>query len=391
MNTGNKKNVNTYKVTPSNFDIKRFKFNRVITEKKADPKSKQPPSRQFTVFPKYVYPEMPLGDNNSKADEGETLTILTAPIEFKRGGVPKYNPEYHKNLCDTAYFWVPLDEEFGGSGGADLKNMLEKIDNQFGGDIKKSPDEYLFSKTGKEEEAIEGLKYSSLVKKSPKPANVPTKEFKPWYRCKVKIPYKEDENHEPIIGVKLAYPNEETGKTDSIVATSLSQLQEYFRYGCKAQFVLEIKTFWALKSEKEGERQCGFKLTCSMIRITERSKSFAPKEHEWDDFIGGGDEEESGTTQAVAKNDSDNEKQASKSNTKDESDDEESDNDSKKKVKAKSKEETDDDSDEDKPKQTVKSSSKSKPKEESDDEESEEEEKKPAKKPASKASKTKFK
>jgi len=303
--TGTKKATGgAQKITPSEFDMKRLNFNRKIVEKKqvVEPGKKLEVSRQWTIFPKYVFGTSASGNNNTKVSEGDVLTILTQPIVFKRGGIPKFNLDYMKTKGETATFWIPLDEEFGGPGGVDFRKMCDSIDKHFGDEIKKNPSAFLTVASGdKAEEPIENLKYSALVKKSPKPANVDKKDYKPWYRCRVRIPFKEEKGEDPVISVKLALPNAETGKVDLSVATSLDELTKHFTYGCTAQFVLEMKTFWVLKATKDAEEwhECGFKLTCNMIRIVEESKQFKSSEHNWEDFIGG-EGENAETEQKVA-------------------------------------------------------------------------------------------
>jgi hypothetical protein len=317
-----------YKVSTKKFDIKRVVFDKVFTEKKKTG-GDQKDSKQYTYFPKYKYPELDNSnedDDGKKASNGETLALQTEfPVEFKRGGVPKYNPEFHKEgKHKTCFFWLPTDEEYGGKGGVEFGNAVRKLDDKFGKEIQATPDEYLYVKEGKDNEPIEGLKYVDTVRKAPKPEKVAKKDFNPWNRCKVNIPYTLDpKTQEPIIKVKIAYPNEETGKIDTMVATSLEQLGEVFRYGCKAELIVDVKTFWVLKSSKA----CGFKLTCEMIRITELSKTFAPKEHTWDDFVGGNGEEDVEVVESkpakkpVKKSESDDDE--AKPTKKDDSDDEE--------------------------------------------------------------------
>ncbi|ATZ80434.1 hypothetical protein BMW23_0380 [Bodo saltans virus] len=382
------KSRSAYKVSTKNFDIKRVQFDRHLVEKKQN-KTDQKESKQYTFFPRYMYPELQNSDDDSKkVNSGESLAFQTEiPIEFKRGGIPKFDPEYHENECKTCFFWVPTDEEFGGTGGAEFGDAVSKLDNKYGTEIKENPDEYLFVKNGKDENPIEDLKYIQIVRESPKPAKVAKKDFRPWRRCKVNIPYKEDpKTHEPIINVKVAFPNEETGKMDSIIATSLKQLSEFFRFGCKARLIIDVKTFWVLKASGN----CGFKLTCENILITEMSKSFAPKEHTFDDFFGGNEED-------TKKADSDDDKPAKKSSKKVDSDDD--DNDNKSTKKSSKKVESDDDDDDEKP--AKKSSKKVESDDDDDDEkpakksskkvESDDDDDKPAKKPAGKASKSKSK
>jgi hypothetical protein len=299
--TAGKKHVP--KVTPSQFVVKNFKVPREIVEKtpfgkgaKADVKPIG--SNQYTIFPKYVYSQSS-GENNSKADSvEETLGILTEPIEIKRGGLLKVDNNYRMTDDDCTAFWLPLQEDCGGEGSIDLKKMLEKIDEYYAEKIASNPNDFLVVKNGKTEEPVSNLSYIPLVKTAEAPDGA--KDFVPWERTKVRIPFKEVDGKKEI-DVKLVVPGDD-GEPEKKVATSISELRKDFTYGCKAQFYLEIKTFWALKSTKKipdpanpkkqvNIRDCGFKVTCKMINIIEKSKmSGGQKDYDWDDVLG--DDEE---------------------------------------------------------------------------------------------------
>src|SRR3989344_3338224 len=302
-NTDEKRPIN--KIRPHEFDIDRLEFDRTIIEKKIDLKGKQQSTRQSTrqrtIFPKYDYPDAIQNEDNSKITRKDWLTVLTKPIYLGKGGVPTFNPEYHKTKSETACFWMPLEEEYGGEGAVEFCHMIDKIDKKYGDEIKASPSKYIMIKSGKEEEYIENLEYTPLKKKSPKPKDVSSKDYKPWYRTRIRFPFKEQDNGEPILDIQLAKVDANTKTKTVTTITSLEQLMKEFGYGCTAQFVIEMKTFWILTAEQKGVYPCGFKLTCGMIRILEGPKVYKPKEMNWNDFIDN-DEIPDKHTQPVAPN-----------------------------------------------------------------------------------------
>jgi hypothetical protein len=291
------------KVTPSQFVVKNFKVPREIIEKTSFGKNAKTDAKpvggnQYTIFPKYTYSQTS-GDNNSKVEVlEETLGVLTEPIEIKRGGLLKVDNKFRMSDDDCTAFWLPLQDEFGGEGAVDLKKMLEKIDEYYGEKIAADPSDFLVVKNGKQEEPVINLSYIPLVKTAEAPDGA--KDFVPWERTKVRIPFKEVDGKKEI-DVKLVIPGDD-GEPEKKVATSIAELRKDFTYGCKAQFYLEIKTFWALKSMKKipdptnpkkqvNIRDCGFKVTCKMINIIEKSKmSGGTRDYDWDDVLGDDDE-----------------------------------------------------------------------------------------------------
>lgn len=306
MSYNKAKSNKTNKVTPQDFSVKNFKVPREIVEKQQYGKSQNTKtenkmiSNQYTTFPKYVYSQSS-GDNNSKVDVNEdTFGLLTGVFEMKRGGLLSVDGTYRKSDDDCTAFWLPLEECNGGEAATELKTMVfEQIDKYYGEKIKSAPSDFLFVKNGKQETPIEDLLYTPLVRKSPKPSGA-GKDFVPWLRTKVRIPFKdieEDGVKRREIDVKLII-NDDDGEQEKKIVKSITELRKDFTYGCKVQFFLEIKTFWALKSAKtQGDaeyRDCGFKVTCKMINIVERSKMARPKDYDWDDILGCGDDEDDG-------------------------------------------------------------------------------------------------
>jgi len=278
---------------------------------------------------------------------------------------------------------------------------------------------------------IKGLKYVALARKAKVPEGVEEKDFEEWKRVKVRIPSKEvevkkegaDKNDKPekvkVYEIQLRAPNEDGVATDTII-TSIGELREHMKYGCKVRLVLEFRTFWAQKTADDSDvRKCGYKVTCNMIEVVERGTSKVPAKLKWDDLMGGdGDDDDAVVSKPKNVFDNDDEdsapvkvKKPTKQAKEESDDDKKSESeDEKPVVKASSKttskkpvkEESDDDakkseSEDEKPvvKASSKTASKKPVKEESDDEDakkSESEDEKPVvKKPAPKSSKTKGK
>lgn len=394
---GAKKRV--LKVTPSNFNVKNMYVPREVVERQSfgkgkDNKQEQKQSSQYTLFPKYKYSQSS-GEGNSKVEaEEDTLCILTDPIHIGRGGLLKVDDNYRKSDDDCTAMWIPLQKEYGGDGAVTLEEMLSNIDKYFDKKISDNK-EFLVLKNGNSEEPIDFLSYIPLVREAEKPPGA--KDFVPWLRTKVRVPFKEvkceDGTSRKEIDVKLIVPDEngETDENGEVIkvkktATSITELRKDFTYGCTAQFYLKIKTFWALKTAKsQGKnktRDCGFKITCEMINITKRSDRVQKQDYDWDDVLDEDEGQQQKPKQVVKNNDDssdsddDTQKQKSKPKPKQESDSDSSDSDDdkpetkptakqSKTTKKNKKVETESDSDkseDDEPKKPVKSEKSSKSK-----------------------------
>jgi hypothetical protein len=402
-------NESANKVSASDTDPKRLVFSRVIdaTPPKDEAKRKKfLASKQWTKFLGYKYPGASSGADGSKPSDGEHLQILTPVVDFKSGvtgvfpGMPGYNEEYHKSKAEAARFLIPLgwvdddkndEKPLGGKGALELRECLKKFDKKFGNEIKEDPDSFIAVKESGKESFLKALGYNDLVKESTEP-NKPSEDWAPWYRCNVKIPTKGDPM-EPVTAVSMAVPDPTSNDPDNekfFVATSLDEISEYFKIGCQAQFILKMEQFYVLKSKNKDTKkfQCGFKLTCDMIRIVKLSDRAGGKKESknWSLYIG--------NDKANAHNDdaSDNDDNEAQTKTNKQTSDASEDSDvkpRKKKVVA-----SDDDSDEDvKPRKkkavaVSDSDEEVKPRKKKavvSDDDSDEETKKPAKKSSSKS------
>ena len=279
------------KVTPKTFNVKKLKLDKEIVEYKKTGDKNAKPSSQYTIFPKYTYSQT-TGDDNEKVEKvEETLCILTDPIQMKRGGILKVDPQYRPTDDDCTALWIPLDEKFGGEGAIELHNMLTSIDDEF---TEKLEEEGYFNV--KDGGVLKHMSYIPIVRQAEKPPGAGD-DFVEWNRTKVRIPFKEvatPDGNRKEIDVKLVVPGDD-GEPVKKVATSIAELRKDFTYGCTAQFFLEVKTFWILrtakKSGKTSKHDCGFKVTCKMINITEKSKTSSKEDYDWENILDDDDDD----------------------------------------------------------------------------------------------------
>lgn len=241
--------MDTQYINANEFDI--IKFN-VPGEIKYNSTS----SKQYTIFPKYSYPRI---NKEAETEVNEhALCIYTDPIEFKKGGLLKVDGEIRRTNDDCYAFWIPLEQQFGGDGTKSLYNLLTNMDYMINNKIDENPDYF-----GQKKE----IEYNNLVKQSHEPPNADVK-WKPWIRAKIRIPFNENNGFKKF-NIRLV---NSTG-SPKIIVDSITELRKYFTYGCTAQFLLKIKTFWILKNNYT-EKNCGFRITCDTMHFIDNSMKY---------------------------------------------------------------------------------------------------------------------
>jgi hypothetical protein len=246
-------------IEAKDFDIKKFLVKPV--EEKFGTKS------QYMAFPK-------IKGKTSKDDE--SVIIVTEPIKFTKGGIPKIDGEYKKSDKDREFFW--LGEDKTQPACVELFNSLRKIDERYSGLIADNANSKIIHhlKDGKKE-ALDKLEYVSLVRESGTPDNAKDseKQYEPYDRIKVRFGTKYDADKaegEPseITTHLFLLDNEEPEPY-----TSVTDFEKSLRWNCEARFVLMINKFWAMKALKNKKRECGFTVKCLQIYITKVSTSGA--------------------------------------------------------------------------------------------------------------------
>jgi hypothetical protein len=238
-------------VKSNKFNIDNFVLPRVVkNEQKNEQKNYNSPIH--ILFPKYNYQI-----NNYP----NVLRIITDPIELKRGGLLNVGKLYGESDNECNKILLPLDEIYGGLGSIALLNILESIDKYMINNLQQYKQNYIMLEENGLETSLGELEYEPLVKLSNVPDNVGNL-FDQWKRAKVHIPFiLEDMNK------KFNILLENKGEKKNI--TTIEELGQNLVYGCKAQFLLELKILWISKMKYGEKRQCGFKISCNMIKITE--------------------------------------------------------------------------------------------------------------------------
>ena len=254
-------------------------------------------STQYNCYPKYVYSE-DVDDNFTFQRDGADLVIRTkGPIPILRGGIPSLDGKWRKTDKDRMYFWLCLsisdkDREFYTKAGKAeqlenleaLAKLIKAIDQDFNDEINKKKNKnevLLLSEKDKKGNVsltpIDNVKYQRMVRMSPKPKKG-QKQYERYERVKVRFSTEWD----PDLG------NDDIPKIDTVVfdgedcdepvsATTPTQVEEHFMWGCSSYISLRLAKVWAFIAEEEDDegndcRKGGAGIKCDQIWTVSKPK-----------------------------------------------------------------------------------------------------------------------
>ena len=261
-------------MSPEEFDISKFYLDP-ITEKKVAKDAK--PEKQFTAFPKYLYP-VPKGSKGT--EQGQKCIIITGNILMDKGGIPTIDGEYRKTEDDCMYFHIPLREGCEDAMTLSTK-FLEPLDAQLTKKIDEESGRGFITFAKDKERTLDNLSYSPCITECDPEAGAgrPTDPQKVYRRVKVKLAtlFKEnrDENEPQQITTKV-FTCDENGdpNPEPENVNTLEDLRKLLVWKSTAKFAIEVTRFWAAKSlETKGKtklRKCGITLKCLQMCITQK-------------------------------------------------------------------------------------------------------------------------
>jgi hypothetical protein len=253
---------------------------------------------QLMCYPKYMYNnKMPATPENLEK-YGESLILVTGPIKMVRGGIPKYNSQYHDNGPDgmkRANFFIPLNQDDPNS--VELFDAVSKMDKYMDEEInqKKNENSVLcaVNKNGKRSK-LKGITYKPMITtakpgssielddgddednnsakgkkgdKNNKDFNKDKKEFVPWDRIRVRLSTVYDENLGPNDRKDINTQLFVGDKDEPEKITTVSEFEKHFMWNCTAQFALMFHKVWIKKSD---DRTCGIGVKAIQIGVTEQ-------------------------------------------------------------------------------------------------------------------------
>lgn len=338
------------KILTADFNVKNLFVEPI---KDMPPKAGTKESTQFNGFVRYDYGSTgsKKNDDNAKAEKQSTINrcvIVTQAIKISKGGIPKTDPntDYRATDNDCLYFWLNLDQC---EGGKDLRdNVLSKLDEMAADKINKKGNKDFIIKVGQDgsKAPLDKLKYTTICKKSADESSKGDK-LEQYERVKVKIGtlYKPDEDKNAPKEIKIKVYDAQ--KDEEVKIKSLDDLRAAFPWGCTAEFALEVNKFWAMRTKKDGVRECGFGLKCLAINVVDKPKNNSAqvidksifgtktvKKVEDEDEDENEDDDNKSSSESESESESDSESESeNEGNQKDESEESESEDDEEEKPK----------------------------------------------------------
>lgn len=272
-------------MTCPEFDVERLYFRAM---------EMNPEAAQLTCFPKYLYPDeendLELTSENFEK-HGEQAILVTQPIKIVRGGIPKFNSQFHTDGIDSmkrAYFWIPKNSEDPNS--MELFDCIQRIDDYMFDEIntKKNNNAVICVLNKKKKRvALRGITYTRMIttakpgsdleidddddddnkgkKKNTNKNN--KKEFIPWERIKARFATLYDENLKPDDQKEITTQVYVGTKEDPENCKTVSEVEKHFMWGCTAQFALVLNKVWIQKTE---DKKCSIGIKCIQIGVTEQ-------------------------------------------------------------------------------------------------------------------------
>ncbi len=247
-----------------NFNIKN------LTIPEIDRTSKNNKSEgQWISFPKY-----------SHGSQGEENFIFQTPaIQFTQYGMPSKNSKFVKNDKDRMFIKMPFDPSQPGC--TQVRTMLEAIDNDVGSSAQQK--RILGAKFAPK------YKYQAVVRE---PMEMPellddpdedTKAAEPakerYDYCKMKLSNEFVEDGVGDITTIVYVKDPVTGKSEKADVRTVSDLDEYFSWGCTARMIVMVNKLWASKSPSTDKfYRYGISMKILQMEVTPRERSGSIKE-----------------------------------------------------------------------------------------------------------------
>jgi hypothetical protein len=243
--------------------------------------------------------------------------LQTSWITLSSGGIPKENPEYHKNDRDRAYIRIPVEE------GSEMYNKLVKLDEQF------TDEKFKAEKFGKH-----GKKYSMypIVKINEKDEDDDREPLPPSMKIKFDLEWNDADRDACVIRTQVFTSVEENGKRirTATEAKSITDMERLIRLGCKMRLIIRPVKGWVNAKKEYG---IIWKVLKMEVEPSSTGNALMKAFYEADAFLDSDEDEEvelptKTTKAAAAESGSDSEEEEEEDEEEDEEEEDESDDDS---------------------------------------------------------------
>jgi hypothetical protein len=228
--------------------------------------------------------------------DGKKFATQTPELVLRVGGIPQFNPTYHKKteVEDRGYAKLPLDEEH--SGGKSMLEKVKEIDEYF-----EAHQDVVFGENSKYYQYVPLLRYPN-VDEEEQPKEVKNSKYPPL----PKLPYiraKLDfDNTTKLLKTQLIL-REESGDLTNPVVEHVDDIRQHFRLNCEYRAIMTFSKYWVAKTKKssgkDAKKEWGVSLKITKLQV--KTRSMTKNEPVSYDFDDDSDEQPSEVKQVVKK------------------------------------------------------------------------------------------
>ncbi len=227
--------------------------------------------------------------------QGKSFALQTPELVLRVGGIPQFNPTYHKKteVEDRGYAKLPLDEEH--EGGKKMLDKIKEIDEYF-----EAHQDVIFGENSKYYQYMPLLKYPS-VDEEEQPKEVKNSKYPPL----PKLPYVRAKldffNDTKFVKTELLL-REENGDLTKPTVEHVDDIRQHFRLNSEYRAILTFCKYWVAKtkksSAKDAKKEWGVTLKITKLQIKARPM-MAKGEKPSYEFLDESDEQERGESSEV--------------------------------------------------------------------------------------------
>lgn len=232
--------------------------------------------------------------NHPTLGEDTILLLQTEHLVLTQGGVPKFNPDFHKKEKDRAFFRMALEPE------SETYKKLVALDKRF------SSDEFKKEHFGKH-----WKKYKMYpIVKIPEDDEDDEREYKPSMKVRFDLEYNEEDPDACVIKTQTYTVKEEDGKKHRTLYDkhTVDDMSALLRLNSKYRVIMRPMKFWASAKKEYGMIWKAIKLE---VEPSSQGNALLQQFYDEDGFVDSDDSEDeapvkASKAKAVDSDDSDN-------------------------------------------------------------------------------------
>jgi hypothetical protein len=198
---------------------------------------------------------------------GKSFAMQTPDLILRVGGIPQFNPTYHKKTDaeDRGYAKLALDEEH--LGGKTMFDKIKEIDEYF-----EAHQEVIFGENSKFYQYVPLLRYPNVdeeeVPKENKNSKYPPLPKLPYVRAKLDF-----YNDTKLLKTELIL-RDEAGELTKPLIEQVDDIRQHFRLNSEYKAIMTFCKYWVAKtkksSSKDAKKEWGVSLKIIKLQVKSR-------------------------------------------------------------------------------------------------------------------------